>query len=141
MWLILIWPLHAWKLSQIHFKNSSWLNNRKLVNWIGLLQFYWITEIKFESWAKHPAQSTFIDYRKVPKGVFFSEKAMCFSNLQKSIFQKTILNLKFKFPANNSKVLLAGYLNFELRIVFWNIFFLRFGDLKNESHFLKKSHF
>ena len=28
---------------------------------------------------------------------------MCFSNLQKKIFQKTILSLKFKFPAKNSK--------------------------------------
>ena len=32
-----------------------------------------------------------------------------------------MLNLK-KFPANNSKVLLAGNLNFKFRIVFWNIF-------------------
>ena len=51
---------------------------------------------------------------------------MCFSNLQKKIFQKTILNLKFKFPTNNSKVFLEGNLNFKLRIVFWNIFFWRF---------------
>ena len=34
-------------------------------------------------------------------------------------------------------LLLAGNLNFKFRIVFWNISFLRFGDLKNESHFLK----
>ena len=37
---------------------------------------------------------------------FFSESAIRFSNLQiskKKIFQKTILSLKFKFPANNSK--------------------------------------
>ena len=52
-------------------------------------------------------------------------------NLKKEIFQKTILYLKFKFSANNSKVLLAENLNFKLRIVFWNIFFWRFGDLKN----------
>ena len=32
---------------------------------------------------------------------------------------------------------LAGNLNFKFRIVIWNIFF---GDLKNTSHFLKKSH-
>ena len=37
------------------------------------------------------------------KGGFVSESAMCFSNLQKKLFQITILNLKFKFPANNSK--------------------------------------
>ena len=40
------------------------------------------------------------------KGGFFSESAMCFSNLQISknkMFQNTILNLKFKFPANISK--------------------------------------
>ena len=50
------------------------------------------------------------------------------------------LNQPFKFPAYNSKVFWAGNLNFKFRIVFWNIFFWRFGDLKNESHFLKKSH-
>ena len=39
------------------------------------------------------------------KGGFFSESVMCFLDLQtskKKIFQKTILSLKFKFPANNS---------------------------------------
>ena len=36
------------------------------------------------------------------KGGFFSESVMCFSNLQKNIFQKTILNLKFKFQAQDS---------------------------------------
>ena len=41
-------------------------------------------------------------------------------------FQKTILSLIFKFQAQDS---------------FWNIFFLRFGDLKNELHFLKKATF
>ena len=36
----------------------------------------------------------------------------------------------------------AGISNFKLRIVFWNIFFFgRLGDLKNKSHFLKKSTF
>ena len=45
------------------------------------------------------------------------------------------MNLKYKFPGNNSKVLLARNLNFKFRIVFWNIFF---GDLKNKSHFLKE---
>ena len=57
------------------------------------------------------------------KGVFFSENAIRFSILQisKKIFQKTILQLKFKFLANDSKVLLAGNLNFKLRIVFFEI--------------------
>ena len=60
------------------------------------------------------------------KGGFFSESAMCFYNLQISqkIFQKTILNLKFEFPANNSILQLAGNLNLKLRIVLWNIFIL-----------------
>ena len=60
---------------------------------------------------------------------FFSENAMNFfqiSKSQKNIFQKTILSLKFKFPTNNTLLLLAGNLNFKFRIVFWNIFFLRF---------------
>ena len=60
-------------------------------------------------------------------------------NLKKK-FQKTILSLKFEFPANNSKVFLAGNLNFKFRIVFCNIFFRRFGNLKNELHFLKICH-
>ena len=61
------------------------------------------------------------------KGGFFSESAMKFfqiSKSQKKIFQKAILSLKFKFPANNTLLLLlAGNLNFKFRIVFWNIFF------------------
>ena len=54
---------------------------------------------------------------------------------KKKYSKTTILNLKFKFPAQNTLLLLAGNLNFKLRIVFWNIFF---GDLKNKLHFLKK---
>ena len=79
----------------------------------------------------------------VPKGGFFSESAMCFLNLQisKKILQKTILSLKFKFPTNNTLLLLAGNLNFKFRIAFRNIFFWRYGDLKNKSHFLKKATF
>ena len=44
-------------------------------------------------------------------------------NLQKKIFQKTILNLKFKIPAHNIILFWAGILNFKFKIVFWNIFF------------------
>ena len=36
------------------------------------------------------------------KGGFFSESAIHFSNLKKKIFRKTILNLKFKFQAQDS---------------------------------------
>ena len=59
-------------------------------------------------------------------------------NLKKKKYSK---KLSWAWNLNNSKVLLAGNLNFKLRIVFWNIYFLRFGDLKNESHFLKKNTF
>ena len=54
-------------------------------------------------------------------GGFFSESALCFSNLKKK-FKKTILSLKFKFLTNNSEVLLAVNLNIKFRIVF-GIFF------------------
>ena len=80
---------------------------------------------------------------RVTKGGFFFRKCDSFfrsPNLEKKIFQKTILNLKFKIPAQNSIMLWAGILNFKFKIVFWNIFFSKFGDLKNESHFLEKSH-
>ena len=53
----------------------------------------------------------------------FFRKCDVFFKSPKKIFQKTSLNLKSKFPANNSKVLLAGNLNFKLRIDFWNFFF------------------
>ena len=54
------------------------------------------------------------------KGDFFSESSIHFLDLQisKKKFQKTILTLKFKFPANYSILLLAGNFNFKLRIVF-----------------------
>ena len=37
------------------------------------------------------------DFQCTPKGGFFSESAIRFSNLQNKIFQKTILSLKFEF--------------------------------------------
>ena len=56
------------------------------------------------------------------KGGFFSESVIRFSNLQisRKIYSKTILALKFIYL----RMLLAGNLNFKLRIVFWNIFIL-----------------
>jgi len=47
--------------------------------------------------------------------------------------------LKFEFDVYYywRAILLAGNSNFKFRIVVWNIFF---RDLKNTSHFLKKSH-
>ena len=48
------------------------------------------------------------------KGGFFSESAIRFfrsPNLKKKIFQKTILSLKFKFPANNSNGLWIYFLH------------------------------
>ena len=49
--------------------------------------------------------------------------------------------MKFKIPAQNSIMLWAGILNFKFKLVFLEYFFSRFGDLKNESHFLKKASF
>ena len=51
-------------------------------------------------------------------------------NLEKKYSKKTILNLKFKISAQSSIMLWAGILNFKFKIVFWNTFFSRFGDLK-----------
>ena len=75
--------------------------------------------------------------------VAFFRKCDCLfrsPHLKKKI-QKTILNLKFKFPANNTLLLLMGNINFKFRTVFWNISFLRFGDLNKQSYFLKKAPF
>jgi hypothetical protein len=74
------------------------------------------------------------------KGGFFSQSAIRFSNLKasKKNIQKTILNFKFKIPAQNSIMLW----NFKLQVQdsFWKFFWGIFGDLKKKSHFLKKSH-
>ena len=79
------------------------------------------------------------------KDGFFSESAMKFFQISKSqrkIFQKAILSLKFKFPTYNSKELLAGNLNYKLRLVFLEYFF--FWDLeiwKTNPTFWKKATF
>ena len=62
--------------------------------------------------------------KTIAKGGFFLESAMCFSNLQRNIFQKTILNLKFKFRTQDS---------------FLEYFFWRFGDLKKRIALSEKS--
>ena len=86
-------------------------------------------------------KNTFSTYEVIfVKVAFFQKVQYVFQISNKKMFKKTILNLKFKFPAKNSKVLLAGNSNSKFRIVCWNIFFERFGDLKKGSHFLKKSH-
>mgnify|MGYP007048365776 CR=1 FL=1 len=54
------------------------------------------------------------------------------SQYPKKIFQKTILNLKFKIPAHNIILLWAGILNFKFRIVFWNIFFWEIGRFEKQ---------
>ena len=69
---------------------------------------------------------------------FFQKEGIRFSNLQISkikIFQKTILSLKFKFPANYSILLSAGKLNFKFRIVFWR--FEKHSALSEKSHLYK----
>ena len=62
-----------------------------------------------------------------------------FLNLQisKKIFQKTILNLKFKFPAKYTVI--VRKFKFQAQDSFLEYFC--FGDLKNESLFLKKATF
>ena len=73
------------------------------------------------------------------KVAFFQKVRFIFqiSKFQKKMFQKTILSLKFKFPANYTLLLLAGNLNFKFRIVFLEYFLG--GDLKNTLYFLEAS--
>ena len=53
----------------------------------------------------------------LPKGGFFSESDICFSNLQNKLLQITILNLKFEIPAHNSKQLIQKiFWRFEKRL-------------------------
>ena len=61
------------------------------------------------------------------KGGFFSEKAICFSNLLIS----KIKDIQKNYPELEIWIccllLLAGNLNFKFRIVFWNIFIFEIG--------------
>ena len=53
----------------------------------------------------------FLRYSFLAKGGFFSESANGFfksPNLKKEIFQKTILNLKFKIPTHNKQYYVIG---------------------------------
>ena len=74
------------------------------------------------------------------KGGFFFIKYDSFfksPNLKKKIFQKSILNLKYK----TSPIILLGQggnFKFQVQDSFLEYFFL--GDLNNELHFLKKKH-
>ena len=54
-------------------------------------------------------------FDEVGKGGFFSESVIRFLNLQKKIFQKTILSLKFKFQVKDS-FLDYSFWRFEKRI-------------------------
>ena len=55
-----------------------------------------------------------------------------FLNRELTVFQKTILNLKFKIPAHNSTMLKVGILSFKFRIVFWR--FEKRITLSEKSH-------
>ena len=57
--------------------------------------------------------------RQISKCGFFSESAICFSNLP--ISQKRY-SKKLSWAWNDSIMLWAGILNFKFRIVVWNIF-------------------
>ena len=66
--------------------------------------------------------------------VYFFQKVIRFSNLQ-----KTILNLKFKILTNNIILLWAGILNFKFRIVF-GIYFGEIGRFEKRIALSAKNH-
>ena len=82
----------------------------------------------------HDARIDLLDFLKMA----FFQKVRFFFQVSKSppkrYSKKSTLNLKFKIPVHNTSIL-----NFKLRITF-GILFWRLGDLKKESHFLKKTH-
>ena len=102
---------------------------------LGILKILWKMIISpLEDY--HPPEDFFSSLK-----VFFFRKCDSFfrsPNLKKKkIFQKTILSLKFKFPAHNTLLLWAGNLNFKLRILFLEYFF---GDLKKRIALSEKKH-
>ena len=73
----------------------------------------------------------------IRKGGFFSESAIRFLDLQ--ISKKKYSN-KLSWTWNKKHYyVMGGNFKFQVQDSFLEYFFPRFGDLKNESHFLKKS--
>ena len=72
--------------------------------------------------------------------VFFSESAIFFSNLQicKRNYSKS---LYWAWNLNKLFTIMDGNFKFQVQDSDLEYFFWRFGDLKNESHFLKKATF
>ena len=63
-----------------------------------------------------------------PKGGFFSESAIRFLDLQiwkKKKIPKTILNLKFKIPAQNSIMFMGGNFKFQVQDSFLEYFLFK----------------
>ena len=73
------------------------------------------------------------------KGGFYSESAIRFLDLQIS---KTKYSEKLSWAWNLNLLftVFGGKFKFQAQDSFSEYFFWRFGDLENESHFLKKSH-
>ena len=73
------------------------------------------------------------------KGGFYSESAIRFLDLQIS---KTKYSEKLSWAWNLNLLftVFGGKFKFQAQDSFSEYFFWRFGDLKNASHFLKKSH-
>ena len=68
----------------------------------------------------------------VTKGSFFSESAMCLSNLQNKYYKSLSWTWNLNFPP----ITVKNLFKFQAQDRIWNIYF---GNLKNTSHFLKKS--
>jgi hypothetical protein len=82
---------------------------------------------------------TFTGPPRKAKGGFFSESAMRFSNLQisKKIYSKS---LSCAWNLNKLFTVMGGQFKFQVQDSDLEFFFLRFGDLKKTSHFLKISY-
>ena len=68
------------------------------------------------------------------KGVFFQKVRFVFQISQKNYSKKISWALNLKFPP----ISVNNLFKFQAHDSFWNNFFGRLRDLKNESHFLKK---
>ena len=95
---------------------------------------------------ENPCWFLFIEFwpkSSILKVAFFRKCDEIFSDLQiskKKYSKKLSWAWNLNFPPITVYCNWRENLNFKLRIVFWSIFFWRFGDQKNESNFLKRSH-
>ena len=129
--LLVLWPRDLWR----NFSQDTYLGREPVEvgssgGTIDTCPMFWLLQ-----------NQNILYYDLLLKVAFFRNCNVFFKSPKKKYSKKPILNMKFKFPTNNSILYLVGNLDFKLRLVFLEYFY--FGDLgvwKMTRTFWKKKH-